>query len=100
MTFEKPPVPAILFASLLNYLSNGTIPANIAKDIFTQLVEKSHNSIDELILASGYQKPTDTSFIENIILETIKAYPQQVADFTVQEKKIIGFFCRSSNEAN
>lgn len=91
LTFEEPPVSSAHLACLLDRLTDNKIPAHIAKTIFAQLLT-APGSVDELIIASGYQQQSNTSVIEGIIQTTIENYPQQAADYRSGKQKLLSFF--------
>lgn len=91
LTFEQTPVSAAQFACLLDRLADNIIPAQVAKTVFSKLMNGTQQ-VDELIAASGYQKQSNNSVIEGIIRTTIDAYPQQAADYRLGKDKLLAFF--------
>lgn len=91
LSFDHPPVSAKALACLLDRLNDNVIPNNLAKDIFTKLLEGSQ-SVDELIASSGYQAQNDTKALEDMIRTIIKNHPQQAADYRAGKEKLLAFF--------
>jgi aspartyl-tRNA(Asn)/glutamyl-tRNA(Gln) amidotransferase subunit B len=91
LSFEQPPVSAKNLACLLDRLTDNTIPNNLAKDIFTKLLQGA-DSVDELIASSGYKADSIHAELDKIIRAIIKNNPQQAADYRAGKEKLLAFF--------
>lgn len=89
--FESAPISAPVMASLLDKIHDNTISSNIAKSIFP-LLWKGETDIDLIIQREGLLQSDDNSELEQIIADTIKQYPNQVAEFKSGKDKLLGFF--------
>ncbi len=89
--FETPPVSANQLACLLNRLEDNIISATNAKRLFAQLINYT-GTVDELIASAGYQQENNSEWVENIINQTIKNYPQQVLEYQSGKEKLLSFF--------
>jgi aspartyl-tRNA(Asn)/glutamyl-tRNA(Gln) amidotransferase subunit B len=87
---ESPLSPSKL-GQLILRIHDKTISGKIAKTIFERLLA-GEKDVDAIIEKQGLQQVTDTSFIEKIIDEVLKANPTQVADYKGGKDKLFGFF--------
>lgn len=91
LTFEAPPIPANTMANLLNKIHDNQISSSIAKNIFSKLCG-GEEDVDAIIEREGYQQMDDGSALEEIILQIIKQYPQQVSEYKSGKDKLLAFF--------
>ncbi|MDP3704509.1 MAG: Asp-tRNA(Asn)/Glu-tRNA(Gln) amidotransferase subunit GatB [Legionellaceae bacterium] len=91
LSFENPPISAARLGSLLNYLTDNTISAKIAKQIFSKMMT-NNKTVDEIITEEGYQSVDDDSQLETLIFAVIKQYPTQAAEFRAGKEKLLSFF--------
>ena len=89
--FDNPPITADIFACLLDRLTDQTISAKFAKQIFAKLMTGAHD-IDAMIAAEGHEHISDNALIENIIKTAIEENPQQVSDYRAGKEKLLAFF--------
>ena len=89
--FDNPPITADIFACLLDRLTDQTISAKFAKQIFAKLMTGAHD-IDAMIAAEGHEHISDNALIENIIKTAIEETPQQVSDYRAGKEKLLAFF--------
>ena len=80
-----------LLAELLNLVKNGTISLNIARKIFTDVVE-SGISPSKLIEQKGLSQVSDESELLQVIKEVLDANPGEVQKFLDGKEQVIGFF--------
>ncbi len=85
------PISAERLGLLLTRIEDNTLSGKIAKTVFAKMWE-SELSADEIIEQEGLKQITDTSAIEAIIDDIIKANPAQVEQYRSGKDKIFGFF--------
>jgi aspartyl-tRNA(Asn)/glutamyl-tRNA(Gln) amidotransferase subunit B len=78
------------FAELLNLISNATISAKIAKEVFEDMLA-SGKSAKAIVAEKGLVQVSDTSVIEKAVDEIIAAYPKEVERYRSGEEKVFGF---------
>jgi aspartyl-tRNA(Asn)/glutamyl-tRNA(Gln) amidotransferase subunit B len=84
-------IDAKRFAGLLRRVEDSTISSATAKIVFAEMWE-SGSDADAIINAKGLRQITDTSAIERVITEVMKASPAQLADYHSGKDKLFGFF--------
>lgn len=88
---EKFSVTPKKLSDLLNLIDDGTISANIAKDVFAEMAETG-KSADEIVSQKGMKQITDTSELESIIAGLVEKHQDEAERYKAGEKKLIGFF--------
>ncbi len=91
ITIDVLPVTAEKLAGLLARIADKTISNNIAKKVFSLMIERQE-SADAIIEAEGLKQVTDSSAIEAWVDEVIAKNPKQVEQFRAGQTKILGFF--------
>lgn len=89
--FDHPLISVDSFACVLDRLTDQTISAKFAKQIFAKLMT-GDNDIDAMIASEGHQPVHDQTLIENIIKQAIEDNPQQVRDYRAGKEKLLAFF--------
>ena len=79
------------FAKLLQRITDGTISGKIAKDVFASMVHEK-KEVDFIIQSKGLEQISDMSEIEAIIVEVLKAFPNQLQEYLDGKEKILSFF--------
>tara|TARA_Y100000588_G_C14278520_1_gene935692 strand:- start:4192 stop:5631 length:1440 start_codon:yes stop_codon:yes gene_type:complete len=79
------------FAKLLKRISDGTISGKIAKDVLISMVDEKEE-VDVIIKSKGLEQISDVSELELVIVEVLKAYPNQLQEYLDGKEKILGFF--------
>ena len=79
------------FAKLLQRITDGTISGKIAKDVFASMVHEK-KEVDFIIQSKGLEQISDISEIEAIIVEILKAFPNQLQEYLDGKEKILSFF--------
>jgi aspartyl-tRNA(Asn)/glutamyl-tRNA(Gln) amidotransferase subunit B len=79
------------FAKLLQRITDGTISGKIAKDVFASMVHEK-KEVDFIIQSKGLEQISDISEIEAIIVEVLKAFPNQLQEYLDGKEKILSFF--------
>jgi len=79
------------FAKLLKRISDGTISGKIAKDVLISMVDEKEE-VDVIIKSKGVEQISDVSELELVIVEVLKAYPNQLQEYLDGKEKILGFF--------
>ncbi len=79
------------FAKLLQRITDGTISGKIAKDVFASMVHEK-KEVDFIIQSKGLEQISDISEIEAIIVEILKAFPNQLQEYLDGKERILSFF--------
>ncbi len=91
LSFETLPVSAITMAKLLDKIQDNSLSSNNARSIFSMLWVNDED-IDGIIQREGFDKADDTSALEIMIVELIKQYPEQAAEYKAGKEKLLAFF--------
>lgn len=91
LELSESPVTAERLGKLIHRIHDKTISGKIAKTIFDVLWE-TKDDVDSIIEKQGLKQVTDSSAIEAIVDEVIKANPTQLADYRSGKDKLFGFF--------
>jgi aspartyl-tRNA(Asn)/glutamyl-tRNA(Gln) amidotransferase subunit B len=78
------------FAELLNLISDGTINAKIAKEVFEEIFTTG-KSAKTIVAEKGLAQVSDTGVIEKAVDEIIAAHPKEVERYRRGEEKVFGF---------
>jgi aspartyl-tRNA(Asn)/glutamyl-tRNA(Gln) amidotransferase subunit B len=81
------PVPAVVLASLIKRISDGTVSNNGAKQVFDSLWVDSGLSVDGLIDSLGLKQMSDTGELERILDEVLAANAKSVEEFRAGKEK-------------
>jgi aspartyl-tRNA(Asn)/glutamyl-tRNA(Gln) amidotransferase subunit B len=84
---EQAPVTAVMLASLIGRIADGTISNNAARQVFDALWNGEAANVDALIEAKGLKQMSDTGALEKIIDEVIAANADNVAQFKAGKDK-------------
>ena len=87
MDYSTCPVKAETLAKILNRLSDGTINAKGAKQLFGLLWTKEDAEVDSLIESEGLKQISDASSIEPLIDEILKKNVKMVEEFKSGKQK-------------
>ncbi len=90
-------ISEVNLASLINLIADGKISNNIAKEVYSQMLETSgkddKNQDPNLIVTEkNLLQVTDTSEIESIIKKVIEENPKETQRYRAGEIKLLGFF--------
>jgi aspartyl-tRNA(Asn)/glutamyl-tRNA(Gln) amidotransferase subunit B len=91
LSFETPPVSAKSLADLLKKLHEKIITANSAKQIFMKLWQ-GEEDIELIIQRDGHQQTSNSSELEEFIMQLIQKYPEQAAEYRAGKEKLLAFF--------
>lgn len=91
LTFATPRISAQLMADLLNRVHQDTVSLTNARSIFARLWAGEEN-IDVIIKREQYQQVDDTAVLETLIIDLIKQYPQQTAEYKAGKERLLAFF--------
>lgn len=91
LEIESSPVSEQRFAVLLQRIVDGTISGKIAKTLF-ELLWKTEKEVDDIIAEQGLQQVTDDRVIEQVIVQILSSYPDQLADYRAGKHALFGFF--------
>lgn len=91
MEIEQLPVKSKDLAELFNLIKEGVITLNLAKDIFTKMVEEKKTA-REIVEEKGLKQITSKKEIENIAKEVLKSHPAEVERYRKGKKGLFGYF--------
>lgn len=91
LSFEDHLISPERFADLLNRVTDNSIPSNSAKKVFQQMLDSSL-SIDEIMTALDLNTTQNTDEIEALVIDLLKKFPDQAAEFRSGKDKLITFF--------
>lgn len=85
------PLSAEYLGRLILLIDKGAISGKIAKTVFAEMWS-SGKSPEDIVAEKGLAQITDSSAIESIIDEVIKANASAVAEYRAGKEKLFGFF--------
>lgn len=85
------PLSAEYLGRLIRLIDKGAISGKIAKTVFAEMWS-SGKSPEDIVAEKGLAQITDSSAIESIIDEVIKANASAVAEYRAGKEKLFGFF--------
>ncbi len=88
---EDCPVRPDRLAGMIKMISDGVISTKIAKTVFEEMY-RSGKDAKTVVKEQGLVQVSDSSAIEKIIDEVIKANPSQAADYRAGKEKLFGYF--------
>ena len=88
---EESPISPDQMGQLLDLMAKGTISGKIAKTVFEEMFETSHDPAD-IVKAKGLVQISDSGAIESAIAEIMAANADQVADYQNGNEKVFGWF--------
>jgi len=98
-TISESPVSSENFKGLLKLIQTNEISGKIAKDVLDEMFETGKKA-DDIVAEKGLKQVTDTSEIEKIIDEVLKANPNEVAEYKSGKVKLFGFFVGQAMKAS
>ncbi|WP_238902786.1 Asp-tRNA(Asn)/Glu-tRNA(Gln) amidotransferase subunit GatB [Clostridium sp. YIM B02506] len=81
--------PKALF-DLIKIIEAGTISTTVGKEVFEEMF-KTGASPDEIVKAKGLSQISDSSELEQLIIEVLDNNPQSIADFSSGKPQAAGF---------
>ena len=95
LALSQSPVDAQALAALLQRILDGSISGKIGKQVF-EAMWAGEGDADSIIEARGLRQVSDSSALEAMVSEVIRANPEQVAQYLAADenrrKKLSGFF--------
>jgi aspartyl-tRNA(Asn)/glutamyl-tRNA(Gln) amidotransferase subunit B len=88
---EDCPVGPEKLAGMVRMISDGTISTKIAKTVFEEMYRTGKDA-ETVVKEQGLTQVSDTSAIEQIIVDVITMNPAQHADYKAGKEKLFGFF--------
>ncbi len=85
------PVSAANFSKLLELLEKGSINANAAKTVFDEMTDTGE-APDTIVKAKGLEQVSDSSELEAMVDEVIKANPEEAESYRSGKTKLFSFF--------
>jgi glutaminyl-tRNA synthetase len=77
--------------ALVKLVDEGTIAQNAGKDVLLELAQQGGDP-SAIVETRGLRKESDSSALEPIVDQVLKAHPDEVARYAGGEKKLLGFF--------
>ena len=98
---RKSPVGPDMLALLLKRIADGTVSANMAKEIF-RYMWAGEGDADNIILARGFKQVSDAGAIEKMVDDVIAANPKSVEEYKAGKDKafnaLFGQVMKASNK--
>ncbi|MBT5433564.1 MAG: Asp-tRNA(Asn)/Glu-tRNA(Gln) amidotransferase subunit GatB [Rhodospirillaceae bacterium] len=88
---EDSPVSADAMGELIDLITDDTISARIAKDVFSEMFETG-KAAAVIVEEKGLKQVTDTGAIESVIDEVMARETEKVAEYRGGKDKLFGFF--------
>ncbi|RJQ45609.1 MAG: Asp-tRNA(Asn)/Glu-tRNA(Gln) amidotransferase subunit GatB [Gammaproteobacteria bacterium] len=85
------PVSPAQLAGMLRRIGDNTLSGKIAKQVFDAMWH-GEGDADAVIAARGLKQVTDSGAIEKVIVEVIKKFPEQLAQYRGGQEKLFTFF--------
>jgi aspartyl-tRNA(Asn)/glutamyl-tRNA(Gln) amidotransferase subunit B len=83
--------PIEYIGELVDLILDKTISGNIAKSVFTRMVETNENP-SKIVKDQGLVQIRDDSVIKKVVEEIIEKNPNQVAEYKSGKQQLFGFF--------
>lgn len=77
--------------ALARAVEAGRISATAAKRVWSELLDTSHITVEEIIQNLSLEQVSDSSELERIVEEVIAANPEPVKQYQAGEAKVLGF---------
>lgn len=90
-TLSESPVNASRLAELVSRVADGTVSNKSGRQVL-EAMWSTEDSADEVIEREGLVQISDSSAIEAMVDEVIKANPGQVAEYRAGKEKLMAFF--------
>lgn len=91
LTLASSPIAPQMIGELVDLISNNVISGKIAKDVFAIMFETGQNP-SKIVEERGLKQVTDTSAIEKIVDEVIKANPDNLEAYKNGKTNLFGWF--------
>lgn len=91
LTINETKLTPQMLKDLIDLIENKTITNNIAKSLIIKLLKDGGN-VKEIVEKEGMGAISDTSALNKIIEDIIKANPSQVEQYKAGKEKLFGFF--------
>jgi aspartyl-tRNA(Asn)/glutamyl-tRNA(Gln) amidotransferase subunit B len=91
LSLQESPIAAEDLGQLLQRIEDQTISGKLAKTVF-EAMWQGEGSADAIISSKGLKQVTDSSAIEKIIDDVIKANPEQLTEYRSGKDRLFGFF--------
>lgn len=88
---SESPIQPQQLGKLVELIENGSISGKIGKTVFADMWTTGKNP-EQIIKEKNLVQITDTSAIEKIVEDILRAHPQQVEDYRAGRDKLLGFF--------
>ncbi len=91
LSFDTLPISALNMALLLDKIQNKSLSTHSAKQVFSSLWQ-GEQDIELIIKRDSHQQTQNNEEIEELIIQLIQKYPDQVAEYRAGKEKLLGFF--------
>ncbi len=90
-TIEECPLRPEQLIEMLKLIEDGTISGKIAKTVFEEMY-KTGKRAEDIIKQKGLIQISDSSAIEEVIIDVLSKNPSEVERYRAGEEKLFGFF--------
>lgn len=90
-TIEECPLRPEQLVEMLKLIEDGTISGKIAKTVFEEMY-KTGKRAEDIIKQKGLIQISDSSAIEEVIIDVLSKNPSEVERYRAGEEKLFGFF--------
>lgn len=90
-TIEECPLSPEKLVEMLKLIEDGTISGKIAKTVFEEMY-KTGKRAEDIIKQKGLIQISDSSAIEEVIIDVLSKNPSEVERYRAGEEKLFGFF--------
>ncbi len=98
ITPDQAPVTPVHLAGMLKLVDDGTISGKIAKTVFDEMYQ-SGKQAREIVEEKGLMQMNDSSELESLIQQVLKANPSQVEEYRGGKQKVLGFLVGQTMKA-
>ena len=92
LAFADNRIEAEQLGQLINRINDHTISGKIAKQIFQTLHQESGQTVDSIIEQQGLKQISDSSELDQVVADVIRANPEQFEALKNGKTKLMGFF--------
>ena len=85
------PISPAHLAELVNAIEDKIISGKIAKEVFVDMFQTGKMPA-QIIDEKGLKQITDTGELEQVVVQTIESFPDQLAQYRAGKTKVLGFF--------
>lgn len=94
------PITAEHLAKLLDRIFDNSISGKAAKEVFSDMLSNSNESVDAIIARKNLRQITDSSALEKIVTTVIEENSTQVAQYRAGKETVFGFLVGQAMKAS